>query len=247
MLLALLWWPGDASAQQGPRPPCGVDPIPAYAPPSAPPNVQIWRPDGVWTAPVCGGWRPGAFKVVVALAGSFRHGGGAEELLERFGRVSGLRGVRYWSVTDKKWRLLIEDAAALDGPEGGDRRTDFRSEEMKGGGALYFSQTETRLPVAVVYRMRVREFAPDRVVVETENVTAVRFALIPIIKAGDMRAVHYLERRAPGLWGYYALAFSGPYESLFLRIRDASLVNRAAALYRHFVGVPTDRDPPLAP
>jgi len=213
--------------------------------------VRVWHEadlkTGDWKLPACSGWRSGEFKLVVALAGSFPHAGTAGELLGRFGRISLLRNIRYWSVSDREWRLLIQDAAALDGAEARRRRADFGVEEMKDGRALYFVQEETRLSVPVAYRMRVLEFRPDRIVVQTENVGAVRMALIPLVEPGGIRAVHFLERIAPGLWGYYGLVLSGPDVGLFARVRDASLINRAAAFYRHFVGIPTDREPPQAP
>jgi hypothetical protein len=250
LLLPLLLWSGAVTAQEAPRPPCGAQPVPAYAAPSAKPNVAIWRDGGGtkngWAFPACSNWRPGEFKLVVALAGSFRHQGSADELLHRFGRVSALRSIRYWSVSDKEWRRLIDDAAALDEPAAGRRRKDFTIAEMKAKAPLYFVQAESRLSVPVVYRLSVLELRADRLVVETENVSVMRVALVPIMAPGETRTVHVLERLSPGLWGYYSLAMSAQDPGLFLRMRDASLINRATAFYRHFVGIPTDREPPPA-
>jgi hypothetical protein len=39
--------------------------------------------------------------MIVALAGSFRHDGDVEDLLRRFGAISALTEIRYWSVIDK--------------------------------------------------------------------------------------------------------------------------------------------------
>jgi len=249
-VLSCLALPRDLAAQEGPRPPCGNDPVPAFAAPAAPQNVKVWRAEGSkageWKFPACRGWRSGAFKLQVALAGSFRHDGTADDLLSRFGRVSEMRNIRYWSVSDQAWRPLIQDAGALEGPEPAQRREDFAIGDLKAGGAFHFLQVETRLSVPIVYRMRILELRPDRVVVETENVTAVRIGLIPIVQPGETRAVHVLIRLSPGLWGYYLLALSGQDAPLFLRVRDESLINRASALYRHIAGIPTDREPPLA-
>ncbi len=236
-------------AQDAARPPCGTPPHPAYAPSSAPPNVGVWRKDRAaegWAFPACNGFRPGAFKLLVALAGSFRHDGGAGDLLGRFGRISELRKIRYWSVTDREWRALIDDASALSGPDLKRRRRDFGEAELRATGAVHFEQVESRLSSAVVYRLRVLEFAPDRVVVETENVSAVRIAFLPVAAPGETRSVHFLTRLGPGLWGYYSLALAAQDPGLFVRVRDASLINRVAAIYRHFVGIPTDQEPPLA-
>jgi hypothetical protein len=250
ILASLSVWPGALAAQDTVRPPCGTEPSPAYAAPSDPPHVKIWRKDGRaegdWTFSACRGFSPGAFKLLVALAGSFRHHGEADELLRRFGRITALRNIRYWSVSDSEWRHLIDDATALSGPDPKLRRKDFANAEMRIGSVVYFEQVESRLSVPVVYRLRVLEFAPDRLVVETENVSAVRIAFIPVAAPGETRIIHFLTRLSPGLWGYYGLALSAQDPGLFVRVRDASLINRAAAFFRHFVGIPTDREPPPA-
>jgi hypothetical protein len=245
--LVFLFWPGAVLADEVLRPPCGAPPVPAYAAPAAKPNVAIWRDGGGLKFPGCRGWRSGPFRMAVALAGSIRHGGGADELLQRFGRISSLKTIRYWSVSDQEWRPLIDDAAALEGPDPARRRGDFAFAEMMPGVELHFVQAESRLGVPVVYRMRVLELRPDRIVVETENVSALRLALVPIMRAGETRTVHILERLEPGRWGYYGLALSAQDSGSYFGVRDASLVNRAAAFYRHFAGIPTDREPPLAP
>jgi len=54
-------------------------------------------------------------------------------------------------------------------------------------------------------------------------------------------------RRSPNVWRYYVLARTAEYLTSLLGVTDRSYVNRAVALYRHFIGIPTDRDPPLAP
>lgn len=249
LFASLLVLPGALRAQDGVRPPCGLPPIPAYAAPAAPPNVVVWRRNGAageMAFAACRGLRAGTFKVVVAVAGSFRHEGGAEELLALFGRISALRGVRYWSVSDGAWRPLVDDASALGGPESRRRRGDFTAAELRPGSAIYFEQTESRLSASAIYRMRVLEFGADRVVVETENVSTVRIAFFPLAAPGETRAAHFLTRISPGVWGYYGLALSAQEPGALFGVRDASLINRAAALYRHFAGIPTDREPPLA-
>jgi hypothetical protein len=249
ILASMLAWPGVIEAQEGARPPCGTPPHPAYAPPSAPPNVGVWRGQDAangWSFPACAGFRPGAFKLLVALAGSFRHDGGAGDLLGRFGRITELRRIRYWSVSDGAWRALIDDASALSEPDLTRRRRDFTEAELRAAGAVHFEQVESRLSSPVVYRMRILEFAPDRFVVETENVTSVRIAFLPVAAPGETRSVHFLTRLGPGLWGYYSLALSAQDPGLFVRVRDASLINRVAAIYRHYVGIPTNQEPPPA-
>jgi len=196
--------------------------------------------------PACPGWRSGPFKVLVAAAGSFRHTGSATLLLARFGQVSTLRTIRYWSVSDQKWRPLINVAAALDGPDERLRRPDFTPSELREGKDLYFLQSETRLSTVVVERLRVLVVRPERIVVEIENVSAARLGPITLIGPGETRSIYFIQRLASDIWGYYGVGLSASDPGGLLGVGDASLVNRAVALYRHFIGVPTDRDPPAA-
>src|SRR4030095_9699049 len=83
-------------------------------------------------------------KLVVALAGSFHFDGTIDELVARTGAISTLRGVRYWSVTDKIWRPLVIDASALSRLDPRSRRSDFATEEMTAGSELYYWENDSR-------------------------------------------------------------------------------------------------------
>src|SRR6266566_27005 len=66
---------GTLAAQDGPRPPCGVAPIPAYPDLGARPAVQALTDANLgkdWMPPSCTGWTSPGAKVLVALAASFR-------------------------------------------------------------------------------------------------------------------------------------------------------------------------------
>jgi hypothetical protein len=216
--------------------------------PGAAPSVRTWTNDAErWTPPACMRWPSGQFKLIVALAGSFRHTGDAQTLLARFGAISTMRGLLYWSVSDKAWRVLITDAAALVGPDAARRRPDFTLAEMKGDTDLFFEEQDSRSSGPVVYRLRVLEVSANRIVIETENVSPVRAFLVTLFPPGSLRAAYFLERREPGTWAFYGLSSTSKEASALATVSEASYVNRAAALYRHFIGVPGDRDPPLAP
>jgi len=240
-----------ALALDDPRPPCeGRSPDPAYASPGETPAVRVWAKGGAaqWQAPACLGWAPQQrFRLVVALAGEFRYEGDAESLLARFGAISAMRGLRYWSVTEKAWRVLISDASALEGAEISHRRPDFGPGEMKSGAILYFLQEDNRSSEPVVYRLRVLERAPARLVIETENVGPVRQLALTLFPPGALRATYFLDRQRAGTWGFYGVSATGESASALAGLIEATYVNRAAALYRHLIGVPPDRDPPLAP
>jgi hypothetical protein len=243
---ALLLASAGSAAQDGPRPPCAAAPSPAYAEAGGRPAVRVWT-GGDWLPPPCTGWNAAPFRALVATAGRFRHAGDAEELLARLGAVSTLIDVRYWSVAEGRWANLITEASALHGPDAVARRPDFTAEELARGEDRYFLQDDNRSTGAVVYRLRVRELSRDGLVAATENVTPLRYLLLPLAGPGDLQSVHFFQRLLPDEWGYYGLARTGTDASGLLEGRTASYVNRAVALFRHLAGIPTDLEPPVAP
>ena len=92
--------------------------------------------------------------------------------------------------------------------------------------------------------MQVLENGPDRVTVAVENVTSVRFLLVPLFAPGDVRCTSYFERLSPEVWGYYGRW--GIRAGAQTSGHEASSVNRALAFYRHIAGIPTDQEPPAA-
>ena len=194
----------------GPRPPCESTPVPGYAEVAGPPAIGIWNEDHThprWQPPACTGWASKRFDLMVAVSGRFRHEDEAETILGTFGAVSRSAGVRYWSVSRNRWQDLITEASALAGPAG-QRRADFSVNEMKQGRDLYFRLRNGDSGVTN-YRMRVRDLAPYRVLVESENLTAVRLLMLPVFNPGDLQSVYFFERSSPGIWGYYSLTRVG--------------------------------------
>ncbi len=238
-----------AAATDGPRPPCGEAPQPAYADPGGSPNVQVWSGGDLgrdWRPPACVGWTSAGFDVLVALAGSFSDPGTAQDLLARFGAVSRMTAIRYWSVTDQAWRPLVTSATALSGPDAGQRRPDFAPAELTAGSTLFFAQTDNRSSGEVVYRLLIRELSPDRLVISTENVTAVRELFLTLFDPGELQSIYVLERGSTGVWTYYSLSRTSPDASLLASGHAASYLNRAVALFRYVAGIPTDQEPPAA-
>jgi hypothetical protein len=244
-IVVLLMSPVALGAEDMPRPPCGTAPNPPYAALGAQPNVRVWNSGGrpIRVTARCNESATD-FKIVVALSGSFGSQSSADKLLERIGAASAMRGIRYWSVTDKRWRVLITQSAAVEDPTSTQRRPDFSVTDMKQGKDLFFAQRDSRSTGEVLYRMRVLEAAQDRLVVETENLSPVRTYVFTLFKPGELRTVHFLTRGSAGMWNYYLLTAIGAKQSTS---HEASLINRAAALYRYVAGQPTDQEPPLAP
>lgn len=247
---AMMFFSGGAqTALEGPHPPCESGPFPAYAAAGAPPAALVWNGAALrgWMPPPCIGWSATPFTELVALAGSFPHQGGMDDLLRRFGAVSARIGVQYWSTTDKAWRVLITDAAALDGPDATRRRPDFSIAEMTAGADLFFAQTDSRSSGEIIYRIRVGKSGPDRITVDTENVTPVKWHFLTLFPPGTLKSAFWVERASPEIWHLYSLSGMTAGASSFAAGHDPSYVNRAVAMYRHFIGIPTDQEPPLSP
>ena|ERR1700722_16574529 len=233
-----------------PFPPCDADfPPSSYAPLGAPPNIQIWNQPTVAALPstvACLGSPTPDLRMLVTVAGTFENAGGTPAILARFGGISKFLAVRYWSTTEQKWRPLVLAATALTARESGQPRNDFTSAELQGGQDVFFSQSDSRGAGEVIYRMRVREINQSCLVIETENVTAVHWFALTLLKPGGLRAMYFIEERSRGIWSFYALTRIGE-GSWLIGGHDRSYVNRVVALYRHIAGIPTDRDPPSAP
>ena len=240
-----------AVATSLPTPPCGTPPVPAYAPMGAQPAMAILRAEeldtGVWWPSSCTGWPAASHsRVVVAVAGLVRAVDGPETLLGRAGAVSTLRTVRYWSTTDKKWRPLFLDAAALSA-EGGKRRDDFGPSELQAGRTFYYWVDDSRSG-PLEYRVRVLEHSPHRVALAEENVSPVRAFGLTLFQPAALQTVVFAQRQTNDVWGLYILVRIDRQASSFIASgHEASTANRALALFRHLAGVPTDADPPAMP
>jgi hypothetical protein len=209
----------------------------------APARVQSQSVTG-WTPPICLGWIGAAPTLLVAIAGRIHEPGGADALLARFGAVAQTRGVRYWSVTDKAWRTLIQDAFAVTDATGTRSRGDFRPEELQPGIPLHLAQNDTRSSGFVIYRMTVIARTASRVVVTVVNVSPVRTSLVTLFRPGELQATYFLDRLGPDEWGYFGLW--GITTGVLTGGHAASSINRAVALYRNFAGIPSDAEPPAA-
>jgi hypothetical protein len=236
-----------AASEISATPPCGGSmPQPGYAPVGAPPNVQVWKDQSLADFPdrvSCLGWSTPKFRMLIAVAGTFQNSEGALALMSRFGAVSTLLSVRYWSTTDQSWRPLVLSATALTGKVASQTRADFISAELEGGKDVYLAQADSRGAGEVIYRMRVRESKPSAFIIETENITSVQWLALTLLKAGGLYSVYFVEQRSPGIWSYYSLTKIAE-SSWLIAGHEKSYINRVVALYRHIAGIPTDLEPP---
>src|ERR1035437_2736832 len=240
--------PALQAAQLGPQPPCGKGPIPPYPGLNDSANVKSWSESDFgrdWRPPACTGWTALGFRTLVTTVARFRHTSEADGLLRQIGAISELAGMRYWSTTHKQWRTLIVDAYALTGLQSGRRRGDFTSDEMKEGKVLYFEQVDN-LSGKAIYRMHIIEASARRLVFDVENVSTMRYFLIPILHPGDLQSMYFLDRKSDSVWRYYSIVRTGKNANGLIAGNESSSVNRAVAFYRHLVGIPTAQEPPGA-
>jgi hypothetical protein len=251
VLAAMLLCRANGYPQSGPQPPCGKE-SPIYPALGAPPIVKLWSKSDLgsdWKPPPCTGWTSPGFTTLVTISArfrlTFRHTTEAGAWLERIGAISELKGTRYWSTTHQQWQTLIVDAYALTGAQTGQRREDFTRDEVKAGKALYFEQVDN-LAGKGVYRMRIDEGSADRLVFDIENVSTMRYMLVPILHPGEMQSIYFLDREPDDVWRFYSIVRTGQNANRLIAGNESSAINRAVALYRHFAGVPTDQEPPAA-
>ncbi len=238
----------SSAAASSPSPPCGGEAFPAYPSVGEPPAVQTWFGDGEgtdWTPPDCTEWRARGFATMIGMAARFHHDGGLDPLLSRIGGISESTRIRYWSVTRKRWRDLVDDAYALSSDDPDARRRDFSADELVPDKVLYFLR-EPNSPIGrTVFRMAVLERAADRVVLKVENSSPIRLFRVPLLAAGEQELVVFLERESESVWRFYSLTRTGEGVVAWrARERMPSYVNRAVAEYRHLAGIPTDHEPP---
>jgi len=233
----------------GPEPPCGNEPIPPYPRLDDSATVRSWSESHFgrdWKPPACTGWAAVGFTTLVTTVARFREVTEAEGLLRRIGAISDLAGIRYWSTTHKRWQTLVVDAYALTASRSGQRRQDFMPNELKEGSVLYFEQVDN-LSGKSVYRMHIAKASADRIVIDVENVSTVRYLFIPIFHPGETQSICFLDRETDSAWRYYSIVRTGKSANRLIVGNESSAANRAVAFYRHLVGVPTDQEPPAAP
>jgi hypothetical protein len=248
VFLAILTCRQNSYGQSGPEPPCGVDPVPNYPLTIDSAIIKPWHKADIgagWNPASCTGWAQTDFATLVTIAARFHSAADGQDLLRRVGSISQLAGVRYWSTTRQRWRTLILEAYALSSAQSGQRRADFQPGELSEGKVLYFEQTDN-LSGKATYSMRIVAASPNRVVFEIENVSTIHYLLVPLFRPGELQSIYFYDRESPDVWRFYSIVRTGIPPSRLLTGNEASSINRAVALYRHFAGIPTDQEPPAA-
>jgi hypothetical protein len=94
--------------------------------------------------------------------------------------------------------------------------------------------------------MHIAQASAGRLVFDIENVSTMRYRLIPILHPGEMQSIYFLDRESENIWRFYSMVRTGQNANRLIAGNESSAINRAVAFYRHFVGVPTDQEPPAA-
>jgi hypothetical protein len=66
-------------------------------------------------------------------------------------------------------------------------------------------QQEDNLSGNTMYRMRARSVSSDRLVLDTENISIVRYFYVPIFRPGDIQSIYFFDRELNDVWRYYGI------------------------------------------
>jgi hypothetical protein len=94
--------------------------------------------------------------------------------------------------------------------------------------------------------MHIAEASADRLVMDVENVSTIRYLFMPLFHPGEMQSIYFLDRESENVWRYYSIVRTGKNANRLITGNESSEVNRAVAFYRYLVGIPTDQEPPAA-
>lgn len=237
-----------AARAASPQLPCDASASYAYPSPGASPTIGIWHASdlaqGNWQPPSCTGWPAGSrSKLIVTVTGSFHFDGGMDALLTKIGAISTLKEIFYWSAADKRWGRLASDASALTDANAMDRRGDFAASDFaKGTDLYYWEDGESTGPA--VYRLKVFESTPKRLVISSDNVTTVHKFIFTLFKPGALQSLLFIQQLSPETFGVYILTRTGEGASVLSNGHEEVFINRADALFRQLAGIKTDQEPP---
>jgi hypothetical protein len=250
LLLCSLALPVAAQPVAGPQPPCDSAPVyPPYGPIDATPMVASWHEADLrkvgWQPPACLGWHGGS-RLIAALAARFHAVQSLDDLAARFADVSHYPAIKFWAITRREWRPLAVAAWAVDGPDGNSRAPDPPASALQPGRDFYYAE-EADLAGEAIYRLRVLVRSADRLVLETENVTPIKVAIMTLFEPGALQVATFLQRLDGDLWELYEVTRASAQSSSMVSGYQSAYLNRLDAVRRLLAGQPTDRDPPIAP
>ena len=236
---------GAASVASAERSMCGNAPPPAYPAFDKPALVDSWLRDGHLdgAAPDCNGLRSRDVELLVRVTARFHAALDGVAMLGRLGAVSALKGMPYWSYTDKKRQLLVSESYAVDNPVSMKARADFSAAELRSGALLFFAQSDNRATTLTPYSLQLLSHSPDRLVLRVENVADLRYMGLKVVAAHELQWVVALEPLANGHWGYRSLLGIGRLGIGRAEQHRLSNLARSVAMFDHLAGRQTDIEP----
>ncbi len=234
-----------APAAAAPASMCGNAPPPAYPAADQPAQVHSWLRGGHQDGalPDCSGLRTQDFELLVRVTARFASPLDAAAMLGRLGRVSALKGMAYWSFTEKKRQLLIRESFAIDHPGAMKPRADFSVAELRSAAALYFAQSDNRAAALVPYSLQLLQAGPERLALRVENIGDLRYMGFKLVAAHEMQWLMMLEPLAQGLWGYRSLLGICHLGMGGAEQHRLSNLARCVAMFDHLAGRQTDIEP----
>jgi hypothetical protein len=199
------------------------------------PKVWATHGDSAQSRPACADLIKGQFSLYVTLTGQLAPAT-ADNLLRRFGAVSALHGLPYWSFSEGRRETLIRDAVPVSGTGEQMPASDFALSDMKNGSDLFFRQTDNRSASGVIYRMRVLEHAQHRLLIAVENTSPVKFLFMTLFQPGDLQTVYLLEQAKDRTWRYYNLSGIRGSSWATGSGSEKSYMSRALSMFAHFAG-----------
>jgi hypothetical protein len=224
---------------------CGSTPHPAYPAHDKPALVHSWLRGGHQDGalPDCNGLRNREVELLVRVTARLTSTQDAAAMLARLGAVSSLKGMAYWSYTEKKRQMLVRESFAVDQPGSMKPRADFTTAELRSGSVLYFAQSDNRAATLVPYSLQLLSAGPERLVLRVENVGDLRYMGFKVIGAHDMQWVMALEPLGNGHWGYRSLLGLCHLGLGGAEQHRLSNLARSVAMFDHLAGRQTDIEP----
>jgi len=244
VLTAILCWQGPVAAADFP---CAYNDIhPIYPALNAPPVVQASDASDNAATPSGANCFSDHVQAAtwVTVASVVQTSLSPDDFIKRFGAISQLREVQYWSTTDQAWRPMTSAAFAVAAADTDQPRADYSPAELL-GISRYYRITDTRTFVPTDYRLEVRPSPHGHVWVETSNVDPIKKWGITLYKPDGLHTLYLLNERSPGVWSYYSITRVVP-ATFLAKGHNESSINRAIALYRHYMRLPTTAEPPAA-
>lgn len=224
---------------------CGSAPPPPYPAHDKPALVHSWLRGGHQDGalPDCNGLRNRDVELLVRVTARFTSTQDTAAMLGRLGMLSSLKGMAYWSYTEKKRQVLVRESFAVDQPGSMKPRVDFTTAEMRSGNTLFFAQSDNRAGTLVPYSLQVLSAGPERLVLRVENVGDLRYLGFKLVGAHDMQWVLALEPMGNGHWGYRSLLGLCHLGMGGAEQHRLSNLARSVAMFDHLTGRQTDIEP----